>query len=230
MVAGFWLTGESWGPISDRLRQAGHTVHTPTLPGKRPGDYPSLSVTLRDQIDAIVELIDALDSPVILVGHSGGGAIIYGAIDARPERVARGIYVDSGPLAEGMCINDALPAQDGWLPFPGWDAFEDDDLRDMTPRVRAQVESLAVPEPARIATDPIHLSNPARRHVPASVICCEFPASVMRELMASGHPYGAELARCPQVDLLDLTTGHWPQFTRPNDLGNLLVEVVAQAK
>ena len=41
------------------------------------------------------------DRDVVLVGHSGGGAIAHAVADARPERVARVIYVDSLPLGHG---------------------------------------------------------------------------------------------------------------------------------
>ena len=36
--------------------------------------------------------------------------------------------------------------------------------------------------------------------------------------MAAGSPFTAELARITDVELVDLPTGHWPQFTRPREL------------
>jgi hypothetical protein len=33
MIPGFWLDGSSWDQVADPVRRAGHTVHTPTLPG-----------------------------------------------------------------------------------------------------------------------------------------------------------------------------------------------------
>lgn len=50
--------------------------------------------------------MDGLPGKMALVGHSGGGAIIHAAVDARPDKVERAIYVDSGPLGEGGVIND----------------------------------------------------------------------------------------------------------------------------
>lgn len=42
--------------------------------------------------------------------------------------------------------------------------------------------------------------------------------------MEQGHPYGAELSKIRDVDYVDLPTGHWPQFTRPHDLGRAIVD------
>ena len=69
----------------------------------------------------------------MLVGHSGGGAIAHAAADARPDRVARVVYVDSWPLGAGGVINDELPAENGEVPLPDWSLFEEEDLVDLDP-------------------------------------------------------------------------------------------------
>ena len=37
-----------------------------------------------------------------------------------------------------------------------------------------------------------------------------------------------ELASMRQVDYVDLPTGHWPQFSRPAELGRILVDVIGR--
>jgi len=110
LVPGFWLDASSWADVTPPLTAAGHKVYPLTLPGLESADAPRAGIGLRTHIDAVVAKIDSFDAPVVLVGHSGGGAIIHGAVDARPDRVARAIYVDSGPLGEGGVINDEPPA------------------------------------------------------------------------------------------------------------------------
>ena len=61
---------------------------------------------------------------------------------------------------------------------------------------------------------------------PASVIACEFTGDMARTWIANGEPYLAELARIRQVDYIDLPTGHWPQFTRPRDLGDTILAII----
>ena len=226
LIPGFWLDGASWDDVAAPLRDAGHTVHALTLPGMESRDADRSEMGLRDHVDAVVAVIDSLPDPVVLVGHSGGGAIAYAAADARPDSVARLVYVDSGPLGEGGVINDELPQVDGEVPLPDWGVFEDEDLVDLTEDLRERFLSIAIPEPARVTSDPQVLSDPRRYDVPATVICCEFPAEMMRDLMAKGHPYVAELARATDYELVDLPTGHWPQLTKPRELAAAILAAV----
>src|SRR6266498_1721829 len=112
LIPGFWLDASSWNEVAPVLEQAGHRVRPLTLPGLESRDAHRSGIRLRDHVEAVVAAVDEADGPVVLVGHSGGGAIAYAAADARPDRVARVVYVDSGPLADGGAINDELPVVD----------------------------------------------------------------------------------------------------------------------
>src|SRR5258705_10146899 len=123
LIPGLWLDGSSWDEVVPALNQAGHRTHALTLPGMESKDADRSEVTLRDHVDAVVEVIDSVDpadGTVVLVGHSGGGAIAHAALDARPDRVARVVYVDSWPTGAGGFINGDLPADDGEVPLPDW--------------------------------------------------------------------------------------------------------------
>ncbi len=219
LVPGFWLDASSWEEVTPPLTAAGHKVYPLTLPGLESAGAPRAGIGLRTHIDAVVAKIDSFDAPVVLVGHSGGGAIIHGAVDARPDRVARAIYVDSGPLGEGGVINDELPADGDDVPLPPWELFEDADLTDLTDDLRAMFRARAIPQPRGVAQDQQQLKDERRFEVPATVIACEFPSAMLTEMIAGGHPYVAELARIRDVEYVDLPTGHWPQFTKPAELG-----------
>lgn len=230
LVPGFWLDASSWAEVTPPLAAAGHQVHPLTLPGLESAGAPRAGIGLRTHIDAVVATIDAFDAPVVLVGHSGGGAIIHGAVDARPGRVARAIYVDSGPLGEGGVINDELPEDGDDVPLPPWELFEDEDLTDLNEELRAMFRARAVPQPKGVAQDQQRLHDEARFDVPATVIACEFPSAMLIEMIAAGHPYVAELGRVSDVDYVDLPTGHWPQFTRPAELGAAILAAVDREK
>jgi pimeloyl-ACP methyl ester carboxylesterase len=229
LIPGFWLDGSSWEDVVPALEQAGHRTHPLTLPGKESKDADRSGITLRDHVDAVVGVIDSLDpadGKVVLVGHSGGGAIAHAAVDARPGRVARVVYVDSWPLGEGGLINDELPAENGEVPLPDWSLFEDEDLIDLNDDLRAAFRQRAIPEPVHVTSDRQHLSDERRYDVPVTLIACEFPTDTIRKWLEQDHPAVRELARIRDVDLVDLPTGHWPQFTRPGDLGRAILASV----
>ena len=232
LIPGLWLDGSSWDQVVPALEQAGHRTHALTLPGMESKDADRSEVTLRDHIDAVVEVIDSVDpadGKVVLVGHSAGGAIAHAAVDARPDRVARVVYVDAGPVGEGGVINDELPAENGEVPLPDWSLFEEEDLVDLDDELRAAFRERAIPSPAQVASDPQRLSDERRYDVPITVIACEFPSATLQEWIRQGHPYVRELARIRDVEYVDLPTGHWPQFTRPEELGRAILTSVDPA-
>ena len=226
LIPGFWLDGSSWQQVSPLLEEAGHRVHPVTLPGLDSVDADRSGIGLRDHIAAVVELVDTFDEPVVLVGHSGGGAIAHGVADARPDRIARVVYVDAGPPAHGDPINDELPVVDGEIPLPDWAEFDDADLVDLDDALRDAFRARSIPEPKGVAYDPIELHDERRYQVPITVIACEFPSSALTEWIAAGSPYTRELAKVERVEYIDLPTGHWPQFTKPVQLGQAIVSAI----
>lgn len=231
LIPGFWLDASAWGDVLPALEEAGHQVHPLTLPGMESVDADRSGIGLRDHVDAAVGAVDALDpadGPVVLVGHSGGGAVAYAVADARPDRVSRVVYVDSGPLGPGDAINDQLPEVDGEVPLPDWSLFDDESLVDLDDDLRAAFRARAVPTPLGVTRDRQQLGDERRYEVPATVICCEMSSETIKGLIAQEHPYVRELARVRRVDYLDLPTSHWPMFTRPKELGQALVEAVGR--
>jgi pimeloyl-ACP methyl ester carboxylesterase len=174
-------------------------------------DADRSGISLRDHVDAVVAVIDSVDpaaGELVLVGHSGGGAIAHAAVDARPDRVARVVYVDSWPTGDGGVINDELPARDGEIPLPDWSHFEKEDLVDLTDELRAAFRARAIPTPERVARDQQQLFDERRYAVPVTVIACAFPSAQLRNWMSQGEDALQELAKIRTVDYIDLPTGH----------------------
>ena len=226
LIPGFWLNAASWDGVVPALEAAGHRVRALTLPGLASMDDDRAGVGLADHVAAVIEVIDDADPPVALVGHSGGGAIAHAAVDARPDRIARVVYVDSVPLGDGSVLNDDLPVVDGEIPLPDWSVFGEEDLTDLDDELRERFRATAIPEPVGVATGRQVLRDSRRYDVPITVITCEFPSEMLREWMAKGHSYTAELAKVHDAKLVDLPTGHWPQFTKPAKLGAAIVEAL----
>jgi pimeloyl-ACP methyl ester carboxylesterase len=227
LIPGFWLDASSWSEVSPALVEAGHMVHALTLPGLSSIDEDRSGISFQDHVDAVVAEIDALPGEVALVGHSGGGTIAGAAADARVERVAHVVYVDSFPLGEGGAINPDAAGENGF-PLPDWSEFEDEALVDMTDEIRAEFRARSIPEPVRVASDPVHPTDERRYDVPTTIIATAFPRAVYEQFMEQDAPMLAELKRMRRRVIVDLPTGHWPQFTKPRELGASLVEALAQ--
>ena len=230
LVPGFWLQADSWENVSPALVEAGHRVVALTLPGLESVETDRSGIGLAEHVAAVVAEIDRHDEPVVLVGHSGGGTVIHAAVDQRPDRVLRAVYVDSGPLPHGAATNAGMPSAGADLPLPPWDAFREDgskDLDGLDDAALQQFRQRAVPHPASAASEEQQLSDDRRYDVPATIISCTFTREEIDTYTAAGEAYFAELPRLRDLSVVELPTGHWPQFSRPDDLGPAIAEAIS---
>jgi pimeloyl-ACP methyl ester carboxylesterase len=233
LIPGLWLDGRSWEKVVPVLERAGHRAHPLTLPGMESKDADRSKVTLRDHVDAVVAAIDSVApavGKVLLVGHSAGAAIAYAAVDARPDRVARAVYVGGFPTGDGDALADGYPAENGEVPLPDWSAFEDEELAGLDHKARTEFRERAIPSPERVTRDPQRLTDDRRYDVPVTVICPEFTSEMLRGWIDKGLPPVREFTKIRDVELVDLPTGHWPQFTRPEDLARSILASIPRRK
>jgi pimeloyl-ACP methyl ester carboxylesterase len=221
LVPGLWLDGSSWDAVVPALAAAGHRPRALTLPGLT-RDADRSTVTLRDHVDAVVAAVDACDGPVVLVGHSAGCGICHAAVDARPDRIARAVHIGGFPTGDGEVIADGFSAENGEVPLPDWSAFGEEDLVDLDlDAFRAR----AVPSPEQVVHGRQRLVDERRYDVPVTAVATEYTTAMLREWIAEGAGRLRELAKIRDVTYVDLPTGHWPQFTRPDDLAEAIIAV-----
>ena len=224
LVPGFWLGGWSWDRVTPFLTAAGRHVHSPTLPGLESVHDDRSGIGLAEHVAAVTDLVDSLEANVVLVGHSGGGTIIHAAVDRRPDQVRHAIYVDSGPTAHGAAINTQLAAEGDDVPLPPWREFESVNLRGLNEETLNFFRANAVPQPRGVARDPQILNNEARFDVPVTLIATTITMDEVRRGIADGDPDLVELGRIKHHGLSELPTGHWPQFSRPEDLAEAILD------
>lgn len=83
LVHGAWADGSGWRPVYEILKKEGYNVRMVQNP----------LTSLADDVAATDRVLDRMDGPVILVGHSYGGAVITEAGDH--EKVAGLVYVEA---------------------------------------------------------------------------------------------------------------------------------------
>lgn len=102
LVHGAWANSASWDGVTSRLQAAGYTVDVEANP---------LRGLLSDAayLDAYLSTID---SPVVLVGHSYGGAVITNAATSAPNVKAL-VYIDAFAPDKGETVVGLATAKPG---------------------------------------------------------------------------------------------------------------------
>lgn len=225
LIAGLWLDGKAWHEVVPELEQYGHRVDTLTLPGQ--GDRDA-SATLEDQLTAIVKAIDKASGPVMVVGHSAACTLAWMSADARAENVAKVVLIGGFPSADGEPYADFFPTHDGLMAFPGWGPFEGPDVADLSEEQCRRIEVAAIPVPEGVTKAIVHLGDERRYAVPTLVVCPEFTADDARAWIEAGDV--PELAQAAQLEFVDIDSGHWPMFSQPHKLAQVLDDATKQTR
>lgn len=227
LIAGYWLGAWAWDEVTKHLTDRGCRALPITLPGLDPTDPQRASRTLNDQARAIEEAMAPMAErdaePVVIVAHSGANGPVTMVLDRHPELVRRVVWVDTGPVAAGTAFAPDSPETLRELPLPPFEELGTyASLDGLSPEVLERFRARAVPEPGPVVREPVPLSNEARLQIPATFVCCSITSAQLMELANGGHSLFAEVARLHRVQLVDLPTGHWPMWSRPGDLADII--------
>jgi pimeloyl-ACP methyl ester carboxylesterase len=228
LLHGAWHGGWCWKRVRRLLEAEGYEVLTPTFTGVSDRAHLlSPAVDLTTHTTDVVNLLEAEDrGPVTLVGHSYAGQVVTAVADARPDLIARRVYLDAFVGGDGDAAIDLLPEQVaghyresvagpgfGWLIPPRslevLGVSETADLDWLTPRL--------TPHPWATYTEPLRLTG-AGNDVPAAYLDCV-------DWMAVFAPHAAK-ARAAGWPVTELKTGHEAMVTAPAALAEALLDLV----
>src|SRR5215208_3122183 len=222
LVPGFWLGAWAWDEVAEALRADGHDVTALPLPVLEPADADRSAITASDHVDAICEAVRAAGAPVVLAVHSGTGFTGYAASDRIPERIAAMVYVDSAP-GTGAMDPDFAGVE---MPLPPQEKLqEEENLDGLTEEQLETFRRRAVPEPGGVLREAAELTNDARLDIPSTVICTGFPSDQVKAAVEKGYPWVAGLTELRDVTWVDLPTSHWPMWSRPRELAEIVGDV-----
>src|SRR5437899_8384546 len=97
LIHGAWADGCSWSGVIQRLQEQGYTVYAPPNPLRG----------LTSDSAYIASFLQTISGPIILVGHSYGGAVITNAATGNPNVKAL-VYVDAFVPDEGESLIQLL--------------------------------------------------------------------------------------------------------------------------
>ena len=219
LVPGFWLGAWAWDEVADALRADGHDVTALTLPGLESPDADRSAITLSDHVDAICDAVRAAGAPAVLAVHSGTGFSGYAASDRVPELIAAMVYVDSAP-GIGALDPDFAGAE---KPLVWEELVAEENLDGLSEEQLEAFRRRAVPEPGGVFRDAAVLSNGARLDVPTTVICTGFSSEQIKAHAEEHNPaWLGGLAELRDVTWIDLPTSHWPMWSRPRELAEII--------
>jgi pimeloyl-ACP methyl ester carboxylesterase len=218
LVPGFWLGAWAWDEVAQLLRAEGHDVTALTLPGLESADADRSSITLSDHVDAIVQAVQAAGAPVVLAVHSATGFSGYVASDRAPDRIAAMVYVDSAP---GIPPLDA--DFDGTEKPLNWDEVSaEENLDGLTEEQLATLRERAVPVPGGVVREAAQLTNEARLDIPTTMICTGYTSEQYKDAAKEGYAWLAGLKEVRNITWVDLPTSHWPMWSRPKELAEII--------
>jgi pimeloyl-ACP methyl ester carboxylesterase len=218
LVHGAWADGSSWTKVVPLLEERGLHVVAVQNP---------LS-SLADDVAATKRIIDAQDGPVVLVGHSYGGAVISEA--GNNPKVARLVFVaafgpDTGESV-GTTAKDFAPApvgpevkpiEDGFLVLTRKGVIEDF-AQDLTAGEKQVLFAAQAPTSGSVFG--ASMSDAAWRHKPSFYVVAENDRMINPE-------YERFAAKRMGAKILALPTSHVPMLARPKEVAAFIAEAAA---
>jgi pimeloyl-ACP methyl ester carboxylesterase len=230
LIHGAWHGGWCWSRVAPLLRQKGHTVLTPDLPGHGEDKTPVAEITLKKYCDSVVDLLDLQLEPVILVGHSMGGLVISGAAEKRPEKIEALVYVCAFLLRNGETLGGVAGRDEKALVMPNLVVSEDQVSARLKDNIikptfytncswedAASAQSRLVPQALAPFMTPLQLTESRYGRVPRAYVECTHDRAISMEIqreMVANSP-------CRKVHTLE--TDHSPFLSTPQELASILL-------
>jgi pimeloyl-ACP methyl ester carboxylesterase len=157
----------------------------------------------------------------VLAVHSGTGFSGYVASDRVPGSIAAMVYVDTAP---GIPPLDA--DFDGDEKALSWEEVSaEENLDGLSEEQLETFRQRAVPEPGGVLRDTVELINDARLDLPSTIICTGYTSQQYKEAMGEGYAWLAGLQEVRNLTWVDLPTSHWPMWSRPKELAEIIGDV-----
>jgi pimeloyl-ACP methyl ester carboxylesterase len=218
LVHGAWHGAWCWDKVVALLDDAGVTSVAVELPFTSYGD----------DVAAAATAVTDVGGPVVLCGHSYGGAVITGAGDQ--PNVQRLVYLTAFACEEGESLANTAPdAGVTTIDLDGLLVIDDDDTTvTLDPDRTAAVfyhdcatddvaSALAMVRSMQLSCLTAPVGEPAWRSKPSTYVVCTEDRAVHPELQR------VMAARC--TESVDFPTAHSPFLNRPDLVAGLLVEL-----
>ncbi len=227
LVHGAFADAASWAPVTRLLLDRGHTVLAP----------PAYNRSLIADAASIRALVEQIDGPVLLAGHSYGGAVI--TIAGEAANVVGLVYVSGYALDAGETIaklqggfpDSELIANLVFTPFP---IAGQEDGSDVSVKIDAFPAIFA----AGLDTKITEVLAVSQRPLAASVFSEEAPAAAWKTkpawgiVSANDHTINPDVERFGYTrgeftEIVELAAPHLVMQTNPQDVAEVIERALA---
>ena len=225
LIHGAWHGAWCWNKVIPLLEKQGHKVIAPDLPGHGKDKTPFKEVSLRSYTDCICEILDALEEPVILVGHSMGGLIMSQVAEYQPDKIKRLIYVAAFVLkngesilpfirkdAESLLIHNIIFSKDMSSIGLKEDAIKDVFYGDCSDEDISRAKSLVAPQSFAPIKTRLDITNEKFEQIPRIYIECLNDKAISITMQRKMY------AEFSWQDVFTMDSSHSPFFSSPKAL------------
>ena len=86
-----------------------------------------------------------------------------------------------------------------------------------------------MPQPGGVLRGAVELTNDARLDIPSTVVCTSYTSEQVKQGVEEGYGFLAGLTELRDVTYVDLPTSHWPMWSRPRELAQIIGDVANRA-
>jgi len=238
LVHGAWQASFVWDKVKAALESQGNKVIKVELLGHGDDQTPVSEITFDGYVKQVTDVIDGLNTPVVLVGHSLGGAIITQAATIAPQKIEKLVYVAGFIPQSGSSVFDYSAMDSGTL-IPSVLEFSSDgntvtiadpevNMRDVFCQYGSDedidllVEKLR-PEPVAAAGTPLNYNIDVYGTIANKYYI------YTTEDKAISYPFQQQMVNEAHITkTYKIESGHSPFLSKPNELVQLLNQITQQ--
>lgn len=238
LVHGAWQAGWIWEDVKKYLEAEGNKVISVDLPGHGEDNRPMEDQNLDTYSDALVNILNEQEQPVILLGHSMGGMSISQAACIVPEKISKLVYLcaflpKDGQSNDGIDGNGIKPTDwktmaeegvgvtihrdgktstlsDEMIIHACLNDVTDEDVKNILPRFGEQ--------PLAPQCQPVKITD-VFYSIPKVYIRC------LQDNILSLELQDKMIADTPVEQVFTMDASHSPFFSRPEELAKILLSL-----
>lgn len=231
LVHSAWLGGWQWESVANILKEKGHNVITPDLPGHGDNKTTPKNITMNDYVTTITNILDKQEKPVILVGHSFNGITVSRVAELKPNKVKSLVYLTAFLLPNGGSFFNAVQGVKGSKAVDNFYLSEDktfalvkeDEIQnafahDIPEEAFNNAKPYIMPEPSAPLMYKLEITEENYGKIPKYYIECTEDRAIPLEIQRA--MYNGNVLKAYSIN-----SSHTPNFSQPEKLADILLDI-----